>query len=55
MWSARRAHVYRLGITVLHSYKGGAPVLKGDASWRTVDGLLVNTSWVHFILSRSGI
>lgn len=29
----------------MHAHKGGAPVLKTEASWRTVNGVYVNTKW----------
>jgi hypothetical protein len=32
------------GLTVLHAAKGGGPVLAADASWRTVNGLMLGTN-----------
>lgn len=32
----------------MHAHKGGAPVLRGDASWRTVSGFYVNVRRVGF-------
>jgi hypothetical protein len=52
----RKARIYqRAGL--LHATRTGAPVLKGESSWRTVNGFFVNTSrtgmlcvqfWHHF-------
>lgn len=29
----------------MHALKGGAPVLKTEASWRTINGVFINTRW----------
>jgi hypothetical protein len=52
-FSKRRLRIYR-GITLLHSEKNGGPVLKGESSWKTINGLLINSPWGHvqFIFRR---
>lgn len=48
VWDAnrRRLRIYR-PIQLFHAGPGGDLVLKGEASWRTVSGLLVNTRFGH--------
>lgn len=37
----------------MHAHKGGAPVLKTESSWRTINGLFVNTRWGYaYVLFR---
>lgn len=44
----RHARIYpRLGL--LHARPGGGPVLKGESSWRTVNGAYFNTKKYGFI------
>jgi hypothetical protein len=38
----KRAHIYHK-IGFLYSNKNGGPVLKGESSWRNVNGLYLNT------------
>jgi hypothetical protein len=38
----KKARVYR-GAGILHATKTDGPVLKGEASWRTVSGFFINT------------
>lgn len=40
----RRLSLYRL-FTLLNEHRDGTAVLRGDASWRTKRGLLINTRW----------
>lgn len=59
-WRFKRARGRRLmvgdGRTVglMHSHKGGVPVLKTEASWRTINGVYANTRWgyVSFLFRR---
>lgn len=32
-------------IGFMHAHKGGVPVLKTESSWRTVNGVYLNTKW----------
>jgi hypothetical protein len=32
-------------LTVMHAAEDGGPTLRDHSSWRTVNGLLVNTRW----------
>jgi hypothetical protein len=34
----------------MHAHKGGAPVLREEASWRTINGIYVNHPWGFFTL-----
>jgi hypothetical protein len=36
-----RSHGLYRGLTLTHAEKGGGPVLKDEASWRTINGLMV--------------
>lgn len=29
----------------MHAHKGGAPVLRTESSWRTINGVYLNTRW----------
>lgn len=29
----------------MHAHKDGAPVLRSESSWRTINGVYVNTKW----------
>lgn len=35
---------------LMHAHKGGAPVLRGEASWRTVNGFYGNVFGGYFTL-----
>ena len=53
-FSRRRLKLYR-GFTITHATADGGPVLKGESSWRTVDGFLINTPLGHLAVSRRGV
>lgn len=35
----------------MHAHKGGVPVLRGDSTWRTVNGFVVNHPWGFFTIT----
>jgi hypothetical protein len=40
-WESARPRSIYGPFTVFHAQQGGAPVLRGESSWRTVNGLMV--------------
>jgi hypothetical protein len=40
----RRLSLYRF-LTVMNEHRDGSAVLRGEASWRTKRGILINTRW----------
>lgn len=32
-------------VGLMHAHKGGVPVLIDESSWRTINGVYVNTKW----------
>jgi hypothetical protein len=46
MWKSRPSRIYGPGLHLLHG-PGGVPVRKGEASWRTVCGVMLCTPWGH--------
>ncbi len=41
----RRSFLLRLGAGWSYAEKGGGPCLKGDTSWRKINGVWINTPW----------
>lgn len=38
----RHLRIYAF-VTLLHASPGGSPVLRGQASWRTINGVMLNS------------
>lgn len=38
----------------MHAHKGGVPVLKGEATWRTINGVYINAfgGWLTLVFRR---
>jgi len=56
-WIRNNGYPRRMGdgglLGLMHAHKDGSPVLIGDSSWRTVNGIYMNTPWGHgWILFR---
>lgn len=51
--SREQLRLYR-GLTITHAAPSGGPVLRGESSWRTIDGFMLNTRWGHLVVSRRG-